>query len=143
MSADNTAELFRIEDFDSFSVQVKLRNLTSKTGAGHNVVSIGSAPAQIRLIDFQETGFALEAPERSAAEGHTVDCEFDVTGTTPPLSFVLRAKVRAVTHLGESRERIDFSVLDQSVYAIQTLIGIYSKRQNEIEEFLKAARGGK
>jgi hypothetical protein len=148
MSSED-AELFRLEDFESIRVQVKLMNHTSKTGAGGRTISFGDVnvardPAliNIRLIEFQEKGLSLEVPAKVAAMGHIVDCELEVVGSNPPLCFSVRGKVLEVTPLEDLRERLDLELLDEDCHSFEALKGLYRQRQHEIDDFFRRVKAG-
>lgn len=144
----NENDLFDFQDFNSIKISVTFHNLTASTGVAKDHRKFGSKieksiaqPFDIKLVEFKENEISLDAPEKSAAKGHTLEVFIDVDGTALPFSFSVKGKLVNVTPVGSGRERLDLVLLEFDATQLEALKTIYRDRQSQIEEFLAQVKG--
>lgn len=129
------AEEFKPLGDDSPQLLVTLINTTTNMPAKKN--------AMIRFILFQERGIVLEVPRSTCAEGHslTIAATLILPGEKKKLQFNATTKVAEVKEADKANDRIAVNLVQYDEKTWMTLQGVYSNRQEEVETFLKAARG--
>ncbi|MDR3608652.1 MAG: hypothetical protein P4M08_14915 [Oligoflexia bacterium] len=140
-------ELLRVEDFDSIRIGVAIQNQTSQTGVGDRFRTYGNVKIEepwsgsIRLVTFAPGVLVFDTPEKTASEGHILECVVEVLGVSSPFSFEVTGKVTETERLDDQRTKLTLTLTDYDRASLARLQEVYSRRQTEIDEFLKRVRG--
>lgn len=136
----------RNEDFESIQIHLSFFNVTTKTEVAEGKRYLGDqlqkdSGAKIDLVEFREDGMVLEVPARSGAVGHQLKITLNTEGAKENLDVTFIVTVTAVEKMSPTRDQyeVKFNEYDPKIW--KELQAIYSVRQNEIENFLKAAKG--
>lgn len=138
MSTDN--DIINPGDFVSFSVTITGKNLSSGT-------AFKSAPPA-SIVEFQERQCVLELPHRSCAPGHHLLLAIKVVHTNendPLLKFDMTVNVDDLETLetgeGDRVDRVIVTLLQFNESEWAQYIDLFTHRQNNINDFLRAAKG--
>jgi hypothetical protein len=150
MSNEDTGDLIRVEDFDSIDLSISINNLTSKTGYSDGKKVIGgfsqsmesSDEFYVNLVQLNEDGFLLDMPTGSCAINHQLNVIFTTSGLVEEKSFEFATEVKAAYKQDNFRSSVKLELLDGNpMDQWNEFLEVYSSRQNEINNFLKAAKG--
>ncbi|MCM2278508.1 MAG: hypothetical protein NDJ89_10580 [Oligoflexia bacterium] len=129
-----TDELIRISDFESMRISVGVQNTTTRTEV--------PADEKTELLEVRNRGVVLALPARSCSQGHNLMVRFSGTSSSKEkFEFVSTAKVEKAQALEDGQDRVTLVFLQYDEAGWQKFCARFSDRQNEIEAFLKAARG--
>ena len=140
-------EVYRPEDFQSFKFQVQFSNVTTRTEVDQS---------KARLLEIGEAGVTLELPARTCNVRHLVMIKVvrpkardaNARAAAKPgrqsdfhLLFDATGKVRSAGEANDGllRVEIDFVQFDSGKW--REFLGIFQTRQEEIDTFLKDAKG--
>lgn len=138
----------RDEDFVSIELHLSFVNMTTKTTVQDGKKYIGEqlqvsddGRAGITLVEFRESGLVIEVPARSGAVGHQLNLKIWTEGARPEAQVQCVVTITAVEKLSPLRDQfeLEFNEVDSSAW--KELQAVFQKRQEEIFEFMKAARG--
>ena len=141
--APSASELIEFDDFQSVELQIAVENMTS-----HTKIADGTSKGpRVDLVELAERGFTVNLPRASCASGHNLMIEIAVI--QPPskrMKFSATTKVELVEKNSEVKgnkepERVELSLIQFEEEAWERLKTLFTSRQNEIEDFFKAARG--
>ena len=133
--ADASNFWLKISDFNSIQCFIKLQNLTTRT-------TVKELPKSI-IAEFGERELVVEIPARSCAQGHNLmgDIEIVPVGPERKWQFVFTATVKMIEGHGNPVERVTLSLVQFPEAEWERLQKVFNSRQDEIEDFLKSARG--
>lgn len=126
---------FDPKQFKSLKLKIRFKNLVSQTE-----LPDGSA----HLIQIGDKSLTFETPIRTCAQGHNImvtifETELNPTPENP--IFVATGKVRAIDLLDDHQSQsTQLDLIQYEEEDWNKLESLYSQRQNEILEFMKAAR---
>ncbi len=134
------------EDFESIVIHLSFLNMTTKTEVSEGKRYIGDQlqsdqGAQIYLVEFREDGMVIEVPARSGAVGHQLNMKIWTEGPAPHLEISFVVTVDAVERMSPSRDQFEVTFNEYDSRAWKALQQIFENRQNEINDFLRAAKG--
>lgn len=146
---DDDFILINPDDFKSFEITVGFRNATTDTAVQGEtksqkdyVDSNSDKDQSISLIEFEEETLKLSIPTYLCASGHSVEIQLVVEGAGAPLLIDILGKVESVNSTDdEDRQEAQINLTDYDKDRWKALRDLYGKRQDDINEFLKAARG--
>ncbi len=120
--------------FQSISVEIALTNTTTRTSTKQG--------SQVKLIEIGDQAIALEVPPKTCAKGHNLLFVLRLwrPGATKPFAMTATGKVEEVQAL-EGADRADIILVQFDEAEWKQVLTAFTSRQDEIEEFLKAARG--
>lgn len=127
--------LFDANDFKSFKLKITFKNLVSNT----------EIPSEtLQLVQLGDKGLTLETPLRACARGHSVIISIYETelSSTPEIALLsATAKVREVDTSDDSKTQIvSLDLIQFEEENWNKLEALFSQRQNEILEFMKASK---
>jgi hypothetical protein len=121
-------------DFKSLVIEISLTNTTTQTEFQ------GEAPT--RLVELADQGAVLEVPSRCCAKGHYVIVDFRIVKANKSVfQFASTAKVDDHKALGDGVDRIAVTLSQFDIESWKQFRGTFSLRQEQINQFMKAARG--
>ena len=128
-------DLIRVSDFSSARVAITLKNTTTHTTAKED--------PPISIAEFLDRGLILEVPARTCSKGHAILLEMTVTlPNGEEFEFSSTSKVENHEPIAETgTDRITVSLVQFDEIGWKQLQDAFRSRQDEIENFLKAARG--
>jgi len=136
--------LFEPTDYQSITIHVKVKNLTS----GLDIVApsrgkdSNSENDAIQLIEFQEKGAAVFGfPKNSCASGHNLAMTLDVKNYKQQFKMSLTAKVLSVKSDQSEVSLAELQFVQYCQDEWSRLIELYSRRQQEILVFFEAVKG--
>ncbi len=134
------------EDFESIVIHLSFLNMTTKTEVAEGKRYIGEQlqkdqGGKIDLVEFREDGMVIEVPARSGAVGHQLNMKIWTEGPAPNLEISFIVTVNAVERMSPSRDQFEVTFNEYDSRAWKALQQIFENRQNEINDFLKAAKG--
>jgi hypothetical protein len=144
---DTSEILINPDDFRSVRLKISLNNTTTKTEIKDGKRFFGNKKGtsgdnlEITLIELLDQGMILEVPGQSCAQGHNLLITVESLNTKPPITFQTSAKVMKMEKVSDDRDTIEINLIQFDDTGWQALKGLYGNRQNEIEEFFKAAKG--
>ncbi len=121
--------------FDSAKLTIDIQNTTTNTE-----VKKGS---QIELIELHERGAMLQIPSRSCSRGHNLMVRFRTeTPKKEIFEFTTTAKVDSTTPQdGGEFDQVNLSFLQYDEESWELFQKYFTARQEEIIDFLRAAKG--
>lgn len=130
----NAEDVFKAEDFESIRLIIRFKNFTTNTEVKDYTKN--------SLIEVGEKSLVLEVPEKSCNAKHNVMVK--VSRQKKKLEEELlnaTGKVAEIENVGEGflKIKVEFVQVDDESWT--NFLSMYSNRQDEIENFLKAARG--
>ncbi len=128
--------IFNPEDFRSVRLTVHFKNLTTRTESK----SVSTTP----LVEIGNKTLVFELPARSCNEKHSALVEIkkvdhDMQKEISVLSVT--GKVKEIEELGEGSMKVTLDCIQYDEPSWDALLNLYSKRQDEITNFLKSIRG--
>lgn len=134
-------------DFRSIEIHLELYNSTTNTEikAGKRFYggkSVADPDAKIELVEFTDDGLVIDAPKRACASGHVLMIRIRTKGSKAEddMDFEVRGTVTAVATEDESRDIITLRLSDFEEYDWYAFQRVFSKRQEQILEFLEAVK---
>lgn len=131
---NHSEELIRLSDFSSMHIEVQLQNNTTH-------MPIRSEPPVV-LLELQERGMVLEIPSKSCSQGHNLMVE--MRATTPDravYTFTSTARVNELENYPDGTDRVTLALLQFDEDVWESFCKSFSSRQDEIEQFFRAAKG--
>lgn len=138
--------MLRDEDFRSIELHLSFVNTTTKTTVQDGKKFIGdeqvlSADTGVRLVEFRENGMLLEVPARSGAAGHQLQLKIWTVGAALEVELSSVVTVSSVERLGAGRDQFEVVFNEVDSRSWKDLQAVFASRQDQINEFLKAAKG--
>ena len=157
--------LIYLGDFKSIELRIALLNLNAsielRDGARYRITAEGmkdELPSKgdngIHLVELTASGMIVDAPTGFCSKGDRVQLDIEVMNSPTPAFFngtsviteierneTLTYKEANVTHHQEPTDTLSLELLPESAGAWEEFKSIFSRRQNEIEEFLRTVRG--
>jgi len=148
---ETTSDLINPDDFKTITLKISLLNSTTKTEIrdgkriyGVDAVRIEKDKRQedlsIVLAEFGERSLTLEVPSHVCSSGHNLVITIVTEGANPNITFAASAKVESTEKLPTGRERIYMNLTQYDDRVWNSLLNIYSRRQEEILKFFKAVK---
>ena len=158
--------LIYLGDFKSIELRIALNNLNSsieiRDGARYRITAEGmkdELPSKgdnsVRLMEFTPSGMILDAPTDFCVKGDRIQLDVEVMNSTPPEFFngtciiedverneTLTYKDDSVTHFQEPSDTLTLKLTEASSGSWEEFKLIFNRRQNEIDDFLRAVKGG-
>jgi hypothetical protein len=144
---DNSIPEIRAEDFQSIVLHLSFFNITTKTEVSEGKRYIGEqlqkadSRMHIDLVEFREHGMVIEVPGRSGAAGHQLHMNIWTENAKANINCKFVVTVTAVEKLSPERDQFEVSFNEYDPKVWKELQDLFASRQNEIDDFLKAARG--
>lgn len=149
--------LFDPKDYQSISLQVKVKNLTSGIDVGVNTArsggnghddgegdnaEAGASEGGIRLIEFQDKGIAVFGfPKNSCAVGHSLDITLAIKSYKKKYKMSLTAKVLSIINDQDVFSLVTTHFVQYVQEDWEKFLEIYSNRQQEISKFFLSVKG--
>ncbi len=128
---------FLSRDFKSLEIRLALTNTTTQVPFREDQ----PAPS---LIEFQDSAIWVEAVSRGGARGHHVLVQLEVwRGDRRLFTFEATGRIDAVeaTQGQRAMERVLVTLLQYEESEWEKFRALFAKRQEQVLDFLKAARG--
>src|SRR4051794_17868841 len=134
MSADNEPKLPPDSDFQSANLSFAMTNTTTKTSVKKSDT--------VRLIELMERGMVLEVPPRTCSKGHKLLLVVKVAGLQgKSFAFTTTATVDEIESLPDGVDHIVVTLTQYDEREWIQFQNSFSSRQQDIENFFKAAKG--
>jgi hypothetical protein len=97
----------------------------------------------MKLVEVYDRGMTLEIPEKSCAKNHNLmlDMKIILPKGKKEIHFPATVSVIDIESTGEGTDTVVVKLLQYEEKEWQEFLNGYSSRQDEINEFLKAAKG--
>ncbi|OFZ22277.1 MAG: hypothetical protein A2X94_02165 [Bdellovibrionales bacterium GWB1_55_8] len=132
-------------DFSPRKVDISLSNPATRTAIRHGSRLFDGreiAPATIDLLELHETGFVLEIPTKTCASGQIISLEIQVADpNAATIGMKATAKVTLCETASTERDTVTLSFIQYDLQAWSGLREGFTRRQEEIMDFLRTARG--
>ena len=127
-------------------IDVTILNKTAGTGFDGGHRSYGEKLAEGTedkpvFCEFLDDGFVLESPAKLCSSGHILELRVTVTGRGIKKHYDFHAEVTDLQPAGEGRETVSLRLKKFEKREWAEFQGIFLGRQDEMDEFLKAAKG--
>jgi hypothetical protein len=132
-SQNNNDDLIKASDFETVELSFTVKNTTTRTEVKNTDV--------VKLVVLGERGMSLELPSRSCAKGHNLIVSIKTRHAPKDFEFTFTAKVEEVASVDKTSDQIDVTMLQFDESQWNDLQSLFSNRQAEILEFLKAVKG--
>lgn len=133
-NADEITGLFNEGVFNSIEVIISIMNATTRTEFKKQPVT--------SLLEITEEGLVLEAPSKCCASKHSL--LLTIKGSAPggeSIQFTVTARVNTIESTQDGMERLELSLIQVHEDDWDKFKKLFSARQDEINDFLKASRG--
>ena len=127
-------EFLNPADFKSIQLTVLVKNATTRTEVPKD--------KKVVFVQFFEEAVELEVPLRTCSMGHSLLIEIEIAGTPKKTEkFEATGKVKQIKRTSDEMESIVLELVQFKNKNWENLKSLFTSRQTEIEEFLKATRG--
>lgn len=131
---DSPDALFGSQHFETLETTIEFTNATTKMPVKNN--------PKPEITEFIDQGLLVEMAQKSCSEGHTLimNLEIKIPKKVDKVVFTGTAKVIGVEHEKDTdRIALEFVQYDEVLW--EKVMATFNSRQDEIENFLKSARG--
>jgi hypothetical protein len=147
--------LINVDDFRKIELVSELSNATTSTKLKHGKMTYTEGTSSldsggdktqdmhVEIEEFLDDGFILEIPTKFCAEGHSVEIEVFPKNAKgyEEFSFWASGAVKDKEKVSPTREKIKLHFQEFKKTDYDQLKSIFAKRQDEILDFFKAAKG--
>ncbi len=144
--------LINPDDFKSIETSMSITNESTKTALtdGKRVQKKGRTKVTgiraevdptLQLVEFDEHTLTIDVPGKIGAKGHRLKVEIEVSNLPKKLDIEVTMGVHSVEKQPDGRDRMVLQLLEEESLPWKQFREAFEKRQEEILEFLEAARG--
>lgn len=145
---DKNEPLINPADFETIKLKINLINTTTHAEIRDGKRCYDKKPKKdseenliIVISEFLEDGLLMEIPSKMCAKNHSITIEVSTENTEPKIYFSENLKVKSVEKISQDSDLIEASFVQKNEREWKNLHGIYSKRQEEIRNFINSVKG--
>lgn len=128
-------------DFVSYTWSTRLRNMTSGTEVGSNPVGV-PGDENVELLEISQDKLKISLPANSCSAGHLLILNITLKRPgTEPIEAEIDAIVLGKKNIDAGQDKALLELRNPENDGWRYVLAVFQRRQDEIDDFLRNARG--